>query len=114
MIYVIGGRLAFQNDARRDSAVTQLQAYATQVASDLFVPAQVSPYDGAYKGWPHAVNFEFRFKTQANRDNLWTQADAQLGTGTQGPVAGALLYRLDSNADDPTGPQGVFSEQRFY
>lgn len=117
MIFVIGGKLKFATDARRDAAITQLQAYGNQpaVASDLFVPANVVPYDGgAYKGWPHALNFEFRFLTQANRDNLWNQADARLGSGATGPVAGAFIYRLDSNADDPTQPVGTFSETRSY
>ena len=107
MIYVISGRLAFTNNSRRNNAVTQIQAYATAHAADLFVPAQIGPYDGSYKygpAWQFALNFELRFLTAATRDDLWTQADAALGSGAQGPIAGAMLHEFDSNADDESNP----------
>lgn len=106
MIYVLWGRTAFNNDSRRDNAVSRIQSYLATpaIAADLFAPAQVGPYDGAYKGWPHALNFDARFLTQATRDDLWNQVDSAFGSGVNGPVGQSLIERFDSNADDASNP----------
>jgi hypothetical protein len=93
VVYDLETRLSFRTDARRDNAVTQITNYVQQFVGDMYVEPQIGPYDGAYKGWPHALSAYLRFKTQSTRDDLWGQMDTALGTGNNGPVPGATAWR---------------------
>lgn len=88
MVFILYVKARFSTAQKRDKALQQVTSYLAQpsIADDLFVPAQVAPYDAAYKGWANALTAECRFRTQATRDNLWTQLDAYLSTSNQAPV----------------------------
>jgi hypothetical protein len=100
VVYDLSLQVAFRNASRQGNAVTQATSYAQQF--DLYVPAQIGPFNGAYKwgpDWAFAVTSWMRFKAQQPRDDLWNQLDALLGTGNQGPVRGSarggMAERLD-------------------
>lgn len=88
MIFIVFAQASFSSAAKRDNAFQQVTNYLAQpgITEDLFVPAQVAPYDGAYKGWPNALVASCRFRTQATRDNLWNQLDAYLTQPNAAPV----------------------------
>lgn len=108
MKYVFWGHVSFSTDQRRDQAVTRLTNYVNQnpPTDGFFVDPQIGPYDGAYKGWPHALNFDFRYNTAADRDAAWDQAATFLGTGTAGPATRSFIEKFDSELDNPTADQG--------
>jgi hypothetical protein len=92
MVYDLELQVAFRNASRQGNAVTQATAYANQFAADLYVPAQIGPFNGVYKwgaDWQFAVACWMRFTALAPRDDLWNQLDALLGSGNQGPVQGS-------------------------
>ncbi len=98
MVFIVGAHLSFTSAARRNNTQTNVQNQVdTTLAGDLFVPARIGPYDGAYKGWPNALNIDLRLFTKANRDAIWAQLDTLFGTGINGPVTGAFAWRVDYN-----------------
>jgi hypothetical protein len=102
MIYILYAKARFSTAQKRDRALQQVTNYLAQpgISNDLFVPAQVAPYDAAYKGWANALTAECRFRTQASRDTLWSQLDAYLSTSNQAPVE-SLGEKWDQKLDDP-------------
>lgn len=115
MVFVVGARLSFTSAARRNNTATNVQTYVTaNLAGDLFTPAIIGSYDGAYKGWPNALNVELRLFTKANRDALWAQLDTLFGTGVNGPVPGAEAWMFDSNADNASLDQSVTYTKRVF
>jgi hypothetical protein len=88
MIYIIFTKARFSTANKRNQTANQVTNYLAQpgISNDFFVPAQVTSYDAAYKGWANALSVMVRFRTQANRDNLWTQLDAFLSNSNQAPL----------------------------
>jgi hypothetical protein len=99
MIYV---KARFSTTNKRDQALAQITNYTARpgISADYFVPAQVASLDAAYKGWGNALTAELRFRTQSNRDDLWTQMDAFLSTSARAPVE-SLGEKWDSQLDAP-------------
>lgn len=87
MIYILYVKARFSTANKRDNAISQVTNYLAQpdIANDLFVPAQVAPFNAPYKGWPNAMTVECRFRTQATRDDLWTTLDTFLSTSNRAP-----------------------------
>ena len=102
MIFILYVQVSFSTANKRDNALSQATNYLAQpgISDDLFVPAQISPWNGAYKGWPNAMTVECRFRTQATRDDLWTQLDAFLTQSNRAP-AKSLGERWDQMLDAP-------------
>jgi hypothetical protein len=102
MIYIVYFKARFSTATKRDNALAQVTSYLAQptISNDLFVPSQVAPYDAAYKGWANALTAECRFRTQASRDDLWTQVDAFLSTSARAPVE-SLGEKWDQALDAP-------------
>lgn len=110
MIYCSQYKVAFSTAARRDAILAALQQDAIDNAADFFVAPQIGAYNGAYKfgpTWQFAINAEYRFLTQANRDAQWNQAQAQLDAraGTGKAVAGAWTEKWDQDLDHPDASQ---------
>lgn len=102
MIYIVYVKARFSTAAKRDQALAQVTNYLAQpaISNDLFVPAQVAPYDAAYKGWANALTAECRFRTQSTRDTLWTNIDTFLTQSSRAPVE-SLGEKWDQKLDDP-------------
>jgi hypothetical protein len=88
MIYNTYFKARFSTVAKRNAALTRVNNYiaAQAIFDDLFVPAQVAALDAGYKGWANAITVECRFRTQANRDQLWTDIDTYLSQASSAPV----------------------------
>ncbi len=104
MIYCVEVTASFNTANRRDNVLGVLTNYAAQFAADLFVPAQIAPYDGAYKGFPNALHGELRLRTQVNREQVWTDIEAAM-TGPGAPTK-ANWRKFDAPLDeaDPGAP----------
>lgn len=102
MIFIVYLKARFSSVAKRDNALLQVTNYLAQpaITADLFVPSQVAPFDGAYKGWPNALTAECRFRTQASRDQLWDNMDAYLSQPNAAPT-GSLGEKWDQMLDAP-------------
>jgi hypothetical protein len=88
MIFIIYVKARFSTPQKRDRALQQVTDYLAQpaIVADLFVPAAAAALNAGYKGWANALVAECRFRTQASRDNLWTQLDTFLSTAANAPV----------------------------
>jgi hypothetical protein len=102
VIYIVYVKARFSSAQKRNTALGRVTNYLAQpaIASDLFVPSQVAAYDAAYKGWPNALTAECRFRTQAARDDLWSDLDTFLGQPNAAPVE-SLGERWDQMLDAP-------------
>ena len=97
MIYHIEVSVGAPTQQKQTSWVNFVRSYMAQFEADLYpdgtkATACANPFNAAYKwgpDWQFGVGFGARFHTQANRDGLWNQLDAQLGTGNQGPNQGS-------------------------
>lgn len=110
MIYCSQYKVAFSTANRRNQVLSRLQQDAVANAADFFVEPQIGAYDGAYKfgpSWRFAINAEYRFVTQANRDAQWDMAQAQLDSraGSGKAVAGAWTEKWDQDLDHPDASQ---------
>lgn len=102
MIYIVYVKARFSTAQKRDNAIAQVTNYLAQpaISDDLFVPAQVAPYDAPYKGWANALTVMCRFRTQATRDTLWNQLDAFLSQSARAPVE-SVGEKWDQALDAP-------------
>lgn len=87
MVSIIYIKARFSTVTKRGNALTAVNNWiSVHVApEDLFVPAQVAPLNGGYKGWPNAITVELRFKTATPRDDLWTTLDTFLTSAPNAP-----------------------------
>lgn len=87
-VHIIYLKARFSTAQKRDRAISQITNYLAQpsIADDLFVPAQVAPFDAGYKGWNNALTAMCRFNTQSTRDTLWTQLDNYLTSAANAPL----------------------------
>lgn len=113
MIYIIYAKASFSTAQRRNNAYSVVTNYLAQpgISSDLFVPAQIASVDTwGYKGWPNALTAECRFRTQATRDNLWTQLIAGM-SGNNAPTKG-FAERWDQllDAANPDADTTMYNE----
>jgi hypothetical protein len=115
MIYIIYTKARFSTAARRDRALQQVTTYLAQpgITDDLFVPSQVAPFDAPYKGWAFAMTAECRFRTQASRDNLWSQLDAYLTTAANAPVE-SFGEHWDQQLDAPNPDADTSRYNEFF
>lgn len=101
-VHILYVKASFSTSQKRDRAVQQVTNYiaANVNPGDLFIPAQIAPYDGAYKGWPNAMTTELRFvdAALAKRDTLWNQLDAYLTSAANAPDK-SLGERWDQKLD---------------
>lgn len=116
MVYHFEIQVPFRNAQRQANGDAQITNYLAQFESDLFPDGRtadscVAPFNAAYKwgqDWQFAVSAITRFKTQQIRDDLWSQLDAALGTGNNGPIQGSArsgrALRYDINADEADNP----------
>jgi hypothetical protein len=93
-----------------------LDNIAANQADKLFVAAQVSTFDAAYKwgpNWHFGVNAEFRFLAadQTAADNQWTQAMTLMQNAGPG-VLDAFAERWDQDLEHPDADQSRVSYQR--
>lgn len=104
MIYCVEITAAFSTPQRRNNVLGILQNYVTQFTGDLFVPAQVAPYEAAYKGWVNALHGEMRLRTEANREQVWADIQSAM-TGQAAPTKG-VARKFDAPLDeaDPGAP----------
>jgi hypothetical protein len=115
MIYIIYTKARFSTAARRDRALQQVTTYLAQpgITDDLFVLSQVAPFDAPYKGWAFAMTAECRFRTQASRDNLWSQLDAYLTTAANAPVE-SFGEHWDQQLDAPNPDADTSRYNEFF
>jgi hypothetical protein len=113
MVYNIGLQIAYPNSQKQQSVAAQLVTYIAQFESDLY-PARTAAscvriYNAAYKwgaNWQFTISAECQLRTLANRDQMWADLDASLGSGQQGPVTNDPRpghgWRFDiQNDEDP-------------
>ena len=98
MIYCVEITAAFNTAQRRDNVLGILQNYVAQFAADAFHPFQgPQAYDAAYKGWANAVACTMKLRTQANRDAIW--ADIQANAAGPGAPTKGVARRWDAALD---------------
>jgi hypothetical protein len=102
VIFCLFVKARFSTAQRRDNAIAQVNNYLARpgIAGDLFIPAEVAAFDAGYKGWANALTAQCRFRTQASRDDLWTQLDTYLSQANAAPVE-SYGERWDQLLDAP-------------
>jgi hypothetical protein len=110
MVYCVQGELAFRNAARRDTISQNIQ---TRLAQN--VPwGEVVRQDYVTDAGEPGVMLEVRFQTKAEQDAFWADAQAAVGTGINGPVAGSRIYRHDCPHDEANPAPCVIAEERTW
>lgn len=102
--------VSFRNTARRDATINNVTT--SLAAYELFEPPLVQTT--TLRGNPNpAMSVSAVFVNRADRDALWTDVIAFMGTGTNGPTAGSLGYIWDSTKDEGTNFDVVTEERRW-
>jgi hypothetical protein len=98
MVYAIQMNVGFRNTARRD-------ATATSIAAKLTAPQYGQPIsrNTTLRTGEPGLYVESRFINQADRDDLWVNLDAAVGTGVNGPVTGSRAWIHDCPHDEDVG-----------
>lgn len=95
MVHAVQFFGAFRNTARRDAVSQNIQ---TRLAQN--VPAgEVTRIDSVSVTGDPCVSLTVRFNTLAEADSFWTDLQAALGTGVNGPVVGSHATRHDCGHD---------------
>jgi hypothetical protein len=111
MVYAVQGWWGFQNEARRDGVMQNVQ---TRLSTEVTWGTTVTePRDPTTKFPYPAMLVEVRFATAAARDSFWTDVIAFMGTGTNGPVVGSYIQRHDCPHDQAPA-DCIISERRDY
>lgn len=84
MSFAVQAAVAFQNAARRDGVLGNLN---TRLAPQIAAGTATVTADTFQNGQP-GLYAEVRFATAAERDQFWTDLVATLGSGPQGPSSG--------------------------
>jgi hypothetical protein len=112
MVYAIQLYLGFRSTARRDTTAGNI---ATKFgASALYEQPQVDSVDHLWHATDPALIVTARFLTAADRDDMWTQIDTYLGTGTNGPVTGSRGWIHDCTADELGGGSCAINSERVW
>jgi hypothetical protein len=100
VVYAIQLYVGFRNTARRDAAITNVNTklgatpqYGTPIAGPAQLRGTTDP----------ALIVTARFINQADRDQMWADLDAALGTGVNGPVTGSRAWIHDCQHDENVG-----------
>lgn len=110
MVYAIQAQLGFRNAARRDAVSQNIQTYIASKTTW----GPVGRQDYTTMAGDPAVSLEVRFTTQAEQQQAWTDIQAQVGTGINGPVSGSSIYRHDCTHDEVRPTLCVVAETRTY
>lgn len=105
MVYAVQGMLAFQNAARRNTVSSTIQ---TRLLQNVLWGA-VTQVDGTTGAGDPSVHLSVRFQTKAEADAFWTDLQAAVGTGVNGPVAGSTVWRHDCPHDGASPASCVVS-----
>ena len=97
MVYAIQLTLGFRNIARRDGVASNIQA---KLSLPQYGDPEVVPQ--VIRGDPGLL-VTMRFINEADRDAMWTELDAALGTGVNGPVTGSRAWIHDCTHDEAVG-----------
>jgi hypothetical protein len=112
MVYAVQGWFGFQNAARRDAVMQNVQTrLSTEVTWGETVTQALAPTP---RQPDPSMLVEVRFATDAARDAFWTDVIAFMGTGVNGPVTGSYIQQHDCPHDEPDAPPCVVSERIDY
>ena len=97
MVYAIQLTLGFRNAARRDGVAANIQAKLSlpQYGDPEIVPQVIHGDPG--------LLVTMRFLDQVDRDTMWADLDAALGSGVNGPVTGSRAWIHDCTHDETVG-----------
>ncbi len=110
MVYAIQAQLAFQNTARRNTVSGNIQTYVASKTTW----GPVYRTDSTTMAGDPSVNLEVRFTTQAEQNAAWTDIQAFVGTGINGPVTGSSITRHNCQHDEARPPLCVVAESRIW
>lgn len=98
MVFAVQAFLAFRNTARRDTISNTIQTRIAGVGTF----GELERSDATSAAGDPAVALAIRFLTRAEADQFWTDVQAFVGTGVNGPVTGSYLSRHDCPHDQAT------------
>lgn len=100
--------LGFRNTARRNGVAANIQTKFS--TSPQFGQPEVSNITMRQTGDP-GLSVVARFSVKADRDAMWADLDAQLGSGVNGPVSGSRAWIHDCPHDEGRGDCVLGSER---
>jgi hypothetical protein len=113
MVYAVQGWFGFQNEARRDAVMQNVQTRLEQeITWGETVTRAIPPMPP--RSPDPAMAVEVRFTTDAARDAFWTDVIAFMGTGVNGPVTGSYIQQHDCPHDEGNPAPCVISERIDY
>jgi hypothetical protein len=116
VVYAVQGRFGFNNAARRDGVMSNVQTrLAQEVKWGVTTTQKVEP-GGAGPGAVTSPTMivEVRFTTVAARESFWNDVIAFMGTGVNGPVVGSFIQKHDCPHDGANPGPCVVSDRRDY
>lgn len=116
MVYAVQGQFGFQNAARRDGVMSNVQTRISQeVTWGTTTTRKIEPGgEGPLAVTDPTMLVEVRFTTLAARESFWNDVIAYMGGGVNGPVTGSFIQKHDCPHDGANPGPCVVSERRDY